>query len=117
MYLCTHWLIIVCALTGDQTFKVRMSGQCSNQLCYPGRDFLLIFNIQSLFTFRPLYLGPILNWNNRGCFQALPQFCSSFCSWILKCMKITKAFVFLILIFKFLLVCFLKQSLNSSCAT
>ena len=33
-YLCIHWLILVCALTGDQTCNLAISGWCSNQLSY-----------------------------------------------------------------------------------
>lgn len=33
-YLWIHWLILVCALTGDQTSNVGVSWQCSNQLSY-----------------------------------------------------------------------------------
>ena len=33
-YSCIHWLLLVCALTRDQTFNLGISEQCSNQLCY-----------------------------------------------------------------------------------
>ena len=33
-YLCIHWLVFVCALTGDWTHNLGISGQCSNQLSY-----------------------------------------------------------------------------------
>ena len=33
-HLCTHWFILVCALTGDRTCNLGVSGQCSNQLNY-----------------------------------------------------------------------------------
>ena len=33
-YLCIHWLILVCALTRDQTCNLGILGQCSNQLSY-----------------------------------------------------------------------------------
>ena len=36
-YLCTHWLILICALTRDQTCNLGASGWCSNQLSYPAR--------------------------------------------------------------------------------
>ena len=32
IYLCTHWLILVCSLMGDQTRNLGLSGWCSNQL-------------------------------------------------------------------------------------
>ena len=31
-YVCTHWLILVWALTGDQIRNLGVSGRCSNQL-------------------------------------------------------------------------------------
>ena len=34
-YLCIHWLMLVCALTGDRTCNLGTSGRCSNQLSYP----------------------------------------------------------------------------------
>ena len=34
---CIHWLILVCALTGDWTHNPGLSGQCSKQLSHPGR--------------------------------------------------------------------------------
>ena len=33
-YLCIHWLILVCALTGDRTHNLGISEWCSNQLSY-----------------------------------------------------------------------------------
>ena len=33
-YLCIHWWLLVCALTGDQTQNLGVLGQCSNQLSY-----------------------------------------------------------------------------------
>ena len=36
-YLCIHWLILVCALMGDQTCNLGVSGWCSNQLSYLAR--------------------------------------------------------------------------------
>ena len=34
-YLCIHWLILTCTLTGDQTYNLGILVQCSNQLsCY-----------------------------------------------------------------------------------
>ena len=33
-YLCTHWLFLVCALMGDQTHNLGISGLHSNQLSY-----------------------------------------------------------------------------------
>ena len=36
-YLCTHWLVLVCALTGNQTPSLGVSGWRSNQLSYPAR--------------------------------------------------------------------------------
>ena len=37
IYLCIHWLILVCALTRDQTCDLGVLGRCSNQLSYPAR--------------------------------------------------------------------------------
>ena len=36
-YLCLHWLLLLCALTGDKTRNTGASGRCSNQLSYPAR--------------------------------------------------------------------------------
>ena len=36
-YLCIHWLILLCALTGDQTHDFGILGQHSNQLSYSAR--------------------------------------------------------------------------------
>ena len=36
-YLCMHWLILICALTGDQTHHLGILGQCSHQLSYLAR--------------------------------------------------------------------------------
>ena len=36
-YLCTHWLILVCALTGDQTWSLNIWGRSSNWLEPPGQ--------------------------------------------------------------------------------
>ena len=36
-YLCIHWLILACTLTGDQTHYLGVSRQWSNQLSYPAR--------------------------------------------------------------------------------
>ena len=36
-YLCLHWLILVCAPTGDRTCKRGVWGRCSNQLRHPAR--------------------------------------------------------------------------------
>ena len=37
IYLCTHWLLFICALTRDQTHNLGLSGQHSNQQSYPAR--------------------------------------------------------------------------------
>ena len=37
IYLCIHWLLLVCGLTGDQTYNLGTPGQCSNQLSYLAR--------------------------------------------------------------------------------
>ena len=42
-----QWLLLVCALTRDQTPKLGVSGQCSNQLSYPARAILKFFNLNS----------------------------------------------------------------------
>ena len=39
-YLCIHWLLLVCALIGDQTCNLGTWGQCSNQLSYSARTLL-----------------------------------------------------------------------------
>ena len=36
-YLCIHWLILVCALTGDRTHNLGMWRCCSKQLSYLAR--------------------------------------------------------------------------------
>ena len=36
-YLCTHWLVLVCALTRDRTLNLGVSGRRSNQLSYWAR--------------------------------------------------------------------------------
>ena len=36
-YLYIHWLILICALTGDQTHNLGVLGQHSNQLNHPDR--------------------------------------------------------------------------------
>ena len=36
-HLCIHWLLLVCALTGDQTHNLGILGQHSNHLSYPSR--------------------------------------------------------------------------------
>ena len=36
-HFCIHWLVLVCALTGDQTHNLGISGRYSNQLSYPAR--------------------------------------------------------------------------------
>ena len=36
-YSCIHWLILICALTGDRTHNLCVSGQCSDQLSYLAR--------------------------------------------------------------------------------
>ena len=38
-YLCIHWLILVCALTRDQTHNLGVSVQCYNQLSYSARTY------------------------------------------------------------------------------
>ena len=40
-YLCIYWLLLVCALTGDQTSNLGISGQRSNQLSYPAKLLIL----------------------------------------------------------------------------
>ena len=42
-YLCIHWLIVVCALNGDQTLNLGISEQRSNQLSYAARAWILPF--------------------------------------------------------------------------
>ena len=42
-YLCIHSLILVCALTGDQTHNLGALGWCSNQLSNPARIILTQF--------------------------------------------------------------------------
>ena len=45
-YLCIHWLILVCALTGDPTCNLDIWGQHANQLSYLTRacaEFFLNF--------------------------------------------------------------------------
>ena len=42
-YLCMHWLLLICALTRDQTCNFGTSGWCSNQLSYLARPVLSIF--------------------------------------------------------------------------
>ena len=37
IYLCIAWLLLVCALTRDQTDNLGVLGWCSNQLSYPAR--------------------------------------------------------------------------------
>ena len=44
-YLHIHWLLLVCALTGDQTCNLGVSRWRSNQLSYTARA--LIFNVKS----------------------------------------------------------------------
>ena len=34
-YLCIHWWLLTCALTGDRICKLGVYGKCSNQLNYP----------------------------------------------------------------------------------
>ena len=41
-YVCIHWLLIVCALTGDQTHNLSVLGQRSNKLSYPARALLFL---------------------------------------------------------------------------
>ena len=48
-FLCVHWLILVCALTRDQTHNLGELGKCSNQLSYLARAkaaLLLQKNVQ-----------------------------------------------------------------------
>ena len=47
-YLCIHWLILVCALTGDQTHNLGILGQHSNQLSYPdkAKSFLICIHTE-----------------------------------------------------------------------
>ena len=42
-YLCTHWLILVCALTRDQTHNLAVSEWCCSQLTYPARASTMEF--------------------------------------------------------------------------
>ena len=35
--LCIRWLLLVCALTRDQTWNFGVLGQCSTQVSYPAR--------------------------------------------------------------------------------
>ena len=44
-YLCLYWLILVCALTRDQTHNLGVSRQCSNQLSYPARAELFLHDL------------------------------------------------------------------------
>ena len=43
-YLCIHWLILWCALTGNQTGNCCISRQRYNQLSYTARAFFPFFN-------------------------------------------------------------------------
>ena len=36
-YFCIHWLILLCALTRDQTHNLGVLGRRSNQMSYPAR--------------------------------------------------------------------------------
>ena len=36
-YLCTHWLLLICTCTRNQTCNLGIWGQRSNQLSYPAR--------------------------------------------------------------------------------
>ena len=54
-YLCIHWLLLVCALTGDWTCNLGISGQCCNQLSYltrAGFIYSIFFKFLFLFIFR-----------------------------------------------------------------
>ena len=42
-YLCIYWLILVRALTGDQTHTLGVSERCSNQLSYLTRVYITNF--------------------------------------------------------------------------
>ena len=46
-YLCIHWLILVCALTRDQTHNLGVLGRCSNQLSHPVRASVTLFEVCS----------------------------------------------------------------------
>ena len=47
-YLCIHWLLLVCALTRDQTHNLGVLGQCSNQLSCLTRAKLEGLDVDSL---------------------------------------------------------------------
>ena len=49
IYWCIHRLILVCALTRDQTYNLRVLRRCSNQLSYPARDILIFILILDCF--------------------------------------------------------------------
>ena len=58
-YLCICWLIPVCALTGDQSHNLGVSGQCTNQLSHPARAVLNLVTLvisSSLTPLRSIYV-------------------------------------------------------------
>ena len=60
-YLCIHWLVFVCALTGDWTHNLGISGQCSNQLSYRfKKKNNTLFSLSSLSHF---FLPLICYWS------------------------------------------------------
>ena len=48
--LCTRWLVLACALTGDGSRNLGVSGRCSNQLSYQARAIsILNFSLLNLY--------------------------------------------------------------------
>ena len=76
IYLFIHWLIFVCALTGDGTFDLGISGHRSNQLSYLTRASagILSQNLQEAHTFpQGLHLEAMQENSTRRCmFKILP---------------------------------------------
>ena len=74
IYLRIHWLILVCALTRDQTHNLGVSGWCSNQLSYLARanwHFLSMgFGIRQAWVQIPAVF--LTSWMTLGMLADLP---------------------------------------------
>ena len=80
-YLCIHWLILICSLTGDQTCNLGVSRQCSNQLSYPVRS-RYFFNSEKFSATITLNVASFTFFHSIILVCLYSRFCSSKWVWI-----------------------------------
>ena len=91
-HLCIHWFILACALTGDQTNNLSVSGWCSNQLSYPARaaEILIMLTYHRASCWPTALMISIMVIRPGGLEEALDALVIHICvgSWMIKTIKI-----------------------------